>query len=108
MIKKIIPKTEFSKNVANVVGGTLLAQLITIGLSPIISRLFSPADFGLYSIFLNIALTTSIASTFRYELAVMLPQKEEEAINVVSLSLFISFCSIVIIKLCIRINSTLI
>ena len=99
MLNKIIPKSEFSKNVANVVGGTMLAQLITILLSPIISRLFSPADFGLYSIFLNLALTVSIASTFRYELAVMLPQKDEEAINVVSLSLFISFFFSIIIFL---------
>ena len=106
MLKKIIPKTEFSKNVANVVGGTLLAQLITIALSPILSRLFSPADFGLYSIFLNLALTTSIASTFRYELAVMLPQKEEEAINVVSLSLFISFFFSIIVFLIFQFGGT--
>ncbi len=106
MIKKIIPKTEFSKNVANVVGGTLLAQIITVGLTPIITRIFSPADTGLYSIFLNLALTTSIASTFRYELAVMLPQKEEEAINVVSLSLFISFFFSLVVFLVFQLGGT--
>ncbi|TSA51928.1 MAG: hypothetical protein D4R43_00025 [Sphingobacteriales bacterium] len=77
MIKKLIPKTEFSKNVANIVGGTLVSQLITIAISPVLSRLFSPAEFGLYSIFINIAATTAVVSTFRYEYAVMLPQKDE-------------------------------
>lgn len=90
MFNKIIPKTEFSKNVANIIGGTLVSQLITVALSPILSRLFSPADFGLYSIFINLAATLAIVSTFRYEYAVMLPQKDEEAINVVSLSFLIS------------------
>lgn len=90
MIKKIIPQTEFSKNVANVVGGTLISQLITISLSPVLSRIFSPADFGLYSIFINLAATTAVVSTFRYEFAVMLPKKDEEAINVVSLSFLIT------------------
>lgn len=99
MIKKLIPKTEFSKNVANVVGGTLIAQIISIALSPVLSRIFSPADFGLYSIFINLAATTAIASTFRYEMAVMLPQKEEEAINVVSLSFIISFIFSIIVFL---------
>lgn len=92
MINKLIPKTEFSRNVANVAGGSFIAQAITIGLSPVLTRIFSPAEFGLYSIFINIAATTGIISTFRYELAVMLPPKEEEAVNVVSLSFFISFC----------------
>ena len=99
MIKKLIPKTEFSKNVANVVGGTLIAQIISIALSPVLSRIFSPADFGLYSIFINLAATTAIASTFRYEMAVMLPQNEEEAINVVSLSFIISFIFSIIVFL---------
>ncbi len=91
MIKKLIPKTEFSKNVANVVGGTLLSQIITIALSPVLSRIYSPEDFGLYSIFINLAATTAVVSTFRYEFAVMLPQKDEEAMNVVSLSFLITF-----------------
>lgn len=92
MIKKLIPKTEFSRNVARVAGGSFIAQAITIGLSPVLTRIFSPADFGYYSIFINIAATAGIISTFRYELAVMLPQKEEEAVNVASLSFFISLC----------------
>ncbi len=92
MINKLIPKTEFSRNVANVAGGSFIAQAITIGLSPVLTRIFSPADFGLYSIFINIAATAGTISTFRYELAVMLPPKEEEAANVATLSFFISLC----------------
>ena len=90
MINKILPKTEFSKNVLNVVGGTAVSQLITIALSPVLSRLYSPDDFGVYSIFITLAATTAVISTFRYEFAIMLPKEEDEAVNVVALSFFIN------------------
>lgn len=99
MIKKFLPKTEFSRNVAQVAGGTVIAQFLSRSLALILSRLFTPAEFGIYSVFIGIAGTAAIVATFRYELGVMLPQKEEEAVNVVSLSFIISFFYSLVITL---------
>lgn len=70
--------------------GTALAQVIPILISPIISRLYSPDDFGALALYMSIAAIISVVSTARYELAIMLPGSKHDAINILALSLFIS------------------
>ena len=40
-------KSEFSKNVATLFTGTLVAQSIPILVSPLLSRIYSPDDFAI-------------------------------------------------------------
>ena len=108
MIKRLLPKSEFKKNIANVAGGTFISQALTLAMAPLLTRLFSPDDFGLLYIFNTLVVFLAIGSTFRYELAVMLPQEEEEAMNVVSLSLIITLCYSLIIFLVFQLGGKLI
>jgi len=71
--------------------GTTLAQAIPIAISPILTRIYTPEDFGIFALYLSIASIIAVASTGRYELAIMLPKKDTDAINIVALSLIISF-----------------
>ena len=72
----------FFKNVFLVMSGTAVAQLIGFALTPIISRLFDPADFGIFGSF-NAVLTVIVAvATLQYSQALMLPKKDEDAINI--------------------------
>tara|TARA_Y100000590_G_scaffold442296_1_gene570240 strand:- start:4888 stop:6147 length:1260 start_codon:yes stop_codon:yes gene_type:complete len=68
------------KKVAILVGGTTLAQLITIFLTPILSRIYRPEDFGLFAIFFSITGILSIIIGGRYEVAIVQPKKNSEAI----------------------------
>lgn len=70
--------------------GTGIAQAIPIAISPILTRIYSPDDFGIFAIYMSIASIFSVVSTGRYELAIILPKKEEDAINLMALSLIIS------------------
>ena len=54
MIKLFKPKSEFSRNVLTLMTGTTIAQAIPIGISPILTRIYSPEDFGLFALFLAI------------------------------------------------------
>ncbi len=77
-------QSEFSRNVIKVIGGTGLAQAITIGISPILSRLYSPDDFGLLYLFSALTAILLVPSTGRYEMAVLIPEREQDAYSLVA------------------------
>lgn len=88
MIKQFI-KSSFAKNVSVLASGTIIGQAAPILFSPILSRLFSPTEFGSLAIFLAISSFISNVSMFRYEFAVVLPKKDRDALHIVSLSISI-------------------
>jgi len=85
VIKKLF-RSEFLQNVSTLMSGTAIAQALPILISPVISRLYSPDDFGALALYMSIAAIISVIATGRYELAVMLPDKEKGAINILALS----------------------
>lgn len=90
-MKKLLPSSEFNKNVLTLMTGTTLAQAIPIAISPILTRIYTPEDFGMFALFMSIASIVAIIATGRYELAIMLPKKDEDSINIVVLSILIAF-----------------
>ena len=91
MINKLKPKSEFSRNVLTLMTGTTIAQAIPIAISPILTRIYTPEDFGMFALYMSVASIISVIATGRYELAIMLPKKDEDAVNIVALSIIISF-----------------
>lgn len=91
MLKKLKPKSEFTKNVLTLMTGSTIAQAIPIAISPILTRLYTPTDYGIVALYMSIASVASIAATGRYEMAIMLPKKEDDAINIFFLSIIITF-----------------
>lgn len=85
-------KTDFLKNVFLLASGTTIAQAIPILVSPILTRIYSPESFGIFSVYLGLISVLSVVASARYELAIVLPEKDEDAINLVALCLFIVFC----------------
>lgn len=67
--------------------GTGLAQAIPIAITPILTRLYTPEDFGLVALFVACASILSTLATGRYEQAITLPESEIEAVNLFMLSL---------------------
>jgi len=91
VLKKLKPKSEFSRNVLTLMTGTTIAQAIPIAISPILTRIYTPEDFGVFALFLAIAGVFSVIASGRYELALMLPEKEEDAMNIFVLGMLIIF-----------------
>ena len=97
MINKLKPKSEFSRNVLTLMTGTTIAQAIPIAISPILTRIYTPEDFGVYALFVAIASIFGSIASGRYEMAIMLPKKDENAINIVALGFIITvFISLVL------------
>lgn len=91
MINKLKPKSEFSRNVLTLMTGTTIAQAMPIAISPILTRIYTPEDFGVFALYMSIASIIAVTATGRYEMAIMLPKKDEDAINIAALSVIISF-----------------
>lgn len=89
-MKMQFTKNEFRQNVLTLMTGTTIAQAIPIGISPVLTRIYSPDDFGVFALYLSIAATLSVIATGRYELAIMLPSKNDDAAHLVILSFVIS------------------
>jgi len=70
--------------------GTTIAQAIPIAISPILTRLFTPSDFGVLALFVAIASIIADIATLRYELAIVQPHSDEDAAALVVLSAIIA------------------
>lgn len=77
----------FGSDVFKLVGGTTLAQIITVLTAPILSRLYDPNDFGTLSVFVSLIGIVAVVVCLRYEYAIVLPEQDDEALNVAATSL---------------------
>jgi lipopolysaccharide exporter len=82
-------KSPFSRDVLALITGTTISQIITILSAPVITRLYGPEAFGLLAIFTSISSLIGVIVCLRYELAIMLPESDEEAANVLGLCMLI-------------------
>lgn len=85
MINKFKIKSEFSKNVITLMAGTTIAQAIPIAISPILTRIYTPQDFGMFALYMAIVSIISVIATGRYEMAIILPKEEENVKSIVKL-----------------------
>jgi len=72
-------KNHFFKNILVVMSGTVIAQIITVAVSPILTRLFNPSAFGVFGVYMALVSIIISIITLRYDQALMLPKKSEEA-----------------------------
>jgi O-antigen/teichoic acid export membrane protein len=77
----------FLRAVGVLVGGTGLAQAILALALPIATRLYTPADFGVLSVFAGLINIASVAACLRFEIAIPIPKREIFARNILALSL---------------------
>lgn len=106
MIKKLTPKSEFRRNVLTLMTGTALAQAMPIIISPILTRIYTPEDFGVFAIYIGLLSIGSVIATGRYEMSILLPKKDSDAVHLVEISILISlFVSILFMILIIMFDT---
>lgn len=80
----------FAKAAGAMFTGTVLAQAIPLGMSPVLTRLYSPETYGDYAKFSLAAYTISALASLRYEVAILNADDEAEADALLSLSLAVA------------------
>ncbi len=96
-IQRILTKGTFAFDVAVMTSGPGVGQLIFLGFSPILMRLFTPGAFGNLALVMSISAIISILITLRYEMAIPIATDDKKAINLFILS--IGFCTMFTIVL---------
>lgn len=88
-VRRALPKSAFARSVSVLAGGTAGAQIILLLAAPILTRLYSPEDFGLLAVYVSLLALLGVVSSLRYELAIPLPEDDVDAANLAALSLLL-------------------
>lgn len=79
-----LSRVGFARSVGILVGGTAFAQALTVLSLPLITRLYTPADFSALAVFFSIVSIVSIVACVRLEIAIPLPESDIEAANLLA------------------------
>lgn len=80
-------KASFASDVLTLAGGTTFAQMLMILAAPVLTRLYGPEDFGIWALYISITSIIGVIACLRYEFSIMLPESDEEAVNLLGLSI---------------------
>jgi O-antigen/teichoic acid export membrane protein len=89
VLRRLLPKNAFARGVSVLVGGTAGAQILLVLAAPLLTRLYTPENFGLLAVYASLLALIGVVSSLRYELAIPLPEDNTEAANVAVLSLLL-------------------
>lgn len=98
-LKRIWSTEQFTRNVAVLVGGTALGQALVVLVSPLLTRLYTPEDFGILAIYVALLSILGVVASLAYEVAIPLPKDDEIAANVLALALAIVLALSVVVGL---------
>lgn len=80
---------QMRRNIAKIVTGTALGQGIVVAVSPILTRLYGPADFGVVSLYTAVISVLIVVGSLKYDTAIPLPADEHASRSLVALSVVI-------------------
>jgi O-antigen/teichoic acid export membrane protein len=93
LLERWLPRGGFARSASILAGGTAMAQVIAIAAAPILTRLYKPGDFGALQVFISLVGLAMVAASGRYDVAILLPEDEQSAIDVLGLAILCVSCS---------------
>ena len=86
----------FSKNVAVLAGGAALGQGAILLASPLLTRIYSPADFGVYAAAASLVSLLAVVTTLSYQVAIPLPESRAQTASLIALCAVTSVATTVV------------
>ena len=77
----------FLRHVLTLMTGTAVAQGVTFFMMIVLARIYTPRDMGLLATYVSVASILVAVAALRYDMAIMLPRKESEALSVARLGM---------------------
>ena len=87
MIKKFNLKSEFVKYIVVLMSGTVMAQLVSYLLAPVISRIYLPEETAELAIFIRIVSVGAAIATLRYEPALPITKTDSHSFRLYQFAL---------------------
>ncbi len=85
--------------VVTLIGGVVAAQAVVFASRPFLTRMFTPDEFGVLTIFVTLVAVLATLVTGRYEDAGLLPKSDKDAAGLFILALGLSAVSAVVVAL---------
>lgn len=86
-IKNKLGKSGFGRNITLIAGGTAFAQALGIIFSPIITRIYPPDQYGILTAYTAVLGLLAISASFDYQKAIPIAKDEDQAVNLLVLSI---------------------
>ena len=67
------------KNLIQLISSSAIVQLIAFLTTPLLTRIYSPSDFGKFASYVSLISIFAVISTLRYEHAIVIPTKDKKA-----------------------------
>jgi len=80
-------RSRFTRNALTILVGTVLAQVFPLVASPVLTRMYTPDDFGVFGLFYSLSLMLSVLASLRFNVAVVLPADRQAAAQLVGVGL---------------------
>lgn len=106
MFKKITGNS-FLTNILTLMSGTVIAQALPILLSPWLSRVYALEDFASLALILPLISVGALLATFRLDVAIVIPNTEEEAAEVIKTAFIINFLATFIVAILVFVFTSL-
>jgi O-antigen/teichoic acid export membrane protein len=87
VLRSLIPRSDYAVNVATLMTGTVPAQVVSLVSAPILARIYAPNDFGVLALFLAFTSCLGVVIAGRYDMAILLPRHNDDAINIAALAI---------------------
>ena len=85
-----IKSSAFFQHFSILVSGAVLAKVITLLIYPIITRIYSPEEFGTFSLFTSIIIVLAPISMLRYNIAIVTADNDNDSKNLFIFSISVS------------------
>lgn len=76
--------------IMTLMSGTIISQVVMFAFMPILTRLYTPGEFGIYSLFFAVTGILGVVSSWKYDQAIMLPKSDKDAQALIFLSIMIT------------------
>lgn len=88
-----------SRNALVLMIGTVASQALPLLISPVLTRLFSPNEFGLFSLYFSVSMILWVFITGKYDMAIIIPRQDDEANSLTQLAIAITIIISVLLLL---------
>lgn len=89
-LQRFLPQGRFARRLMLLSGGTAGGQALMVAVSPLLTRLFTPGEFGVLAVYIALAGILGSVMALRYEFAVPICKSEEDAATLVAVGLAVT------------------
>ncbi|MFK7859423.1 MAG: lipopolysaccharide biosynthesis protein [Granulosicoccus sp.] len=77
------------RHILSLTKGTLLAQIVFVAATPVLTRVYSPEELGVFGVFTALVLVMARFAGLRLELAIVLPKRDAMALRLAELTIVV-------------------